>query len=334
MVGTPDFRHEAKEALRRANVELSSGDDTRLRYAALELRMCIEALTYGRAAAYKDDFPLEEYSDWQPRRVMSALVALDPIADKGIRLQMSKHPTGSKKLQEWQDMGTERILSLVEIKKHYDALGSWLHCPTPAQRQSMKATDKARFRARCEKIAAILEEVLASPMWNAVVRQHATFDCDRCSNPVRAFRPLGADTSAATCMNCGAGYALHGGKGKKAWWEADQMSCKCPKCKIEAFLWRDEIKQGATFVCEGCQSALLITLGVAVIGAAWIEANNWRASAPSQSGSLALSSSGKAGGTIASIGTLAMHLDRQNADIRLTTQNRSYEFVGIDFGKM
>ena len=262
---TPDFRSEAQQALERAKKEMATDEEMRLRYAALELRMSMEALTYGRAAAYNDDFPLEEYADWQPRKVMSALIDLDPHADKGFRLQMGKHPVGSPEPAEWIDMGTERVLSLAEIKKHYDALGSWLHTPTIAQRRSAKATDMESLRSRCETVVQTLDEVLASGLWNFVFRQHASFDCDRCSNPIRAFRPLGVTTSSTTCRKCGAGYVLHGGKGEKSWWEADQVRGQCPKCKTAILLWRDEILQGALFACDECNSQLLVTMGIGLV---------------------------------------------------------------------
>jgi hypothetical protein len=44
-----DFRQRAREALRRAKNELSSTDPERMRYAALELRFAMEAVTYDRA---------------------------------------------------------------------------------------------------------------------------------------------------------------------------------------------------------------------------------------------------------------------------------------------
>ena len=46
----------------------NSNDDERPPYAVLELRFAMEAITYDRAQAFKDDLPFEEYSTWQPRK--------------------------------------------------------------------------------------------------------------------------------------------------------------------------------------------------------------------------------------------------------------------------
>ncbi len=48
-----NFRNEARKALGRAKFELDTKQQDRLIYAALELRMAMEALAYDRAHAYK-----------------------------------------------------------------------------------------------------------------------------------------------------------------------------------------------------------------------------------------------------------------------------------------
>lgn len=41
----------------------------------------MEALTYDRALAYKDEFPSDEYETWQPSKVMSVLFEIDPTTE-------------------------------------------------------------------------------------------------------------------------------------------------------------------------------------------------------------------------------------------------------------
>jgi len=60
-----NYRNDARNSLKRAKAELTQADDERLKYAALELRMTMEALTYDRALAYKDELAFmmrERYS--------------------------------------------------------------------------------------------------------------------------------------------------------------------------------------------------------------------------------------------------------------------------------
>ena len=72
-----NYRNEARLRRDAAKHELATGDDTRLRYAALELRMSMEALTYDRALAFKAEFPPNEYETWQPKKVMFVLLEIN-----------------------------------------------------------------------------------------------------------------------------------------------------------------------------------------------------------------------------------------------------------------
>src|SRR5689334_18183442 len=78
-INAPDFRHSARESLIRGKAELAANNPHRLRYAALELRDAMEALTYDRALAFKDDIPPEQYKTWQPRKLMAVLLDIDPL---------------------------------------------------------------------------------------------------------------------------------------------------------------------------------------------------------------------------------------------------------------
>src|SRR5258708_30871845 len=86
MTNAPDFRHSARTALERARAELASNEPYRFRYAALELRDAMEALTYDRAMAYKNDIPPEDYYTWQPRKLMMVLLGVDPDIGKSSTL--------------------------------------------------------------------------------------------------------------------------------------------------------------------------------------------------------------------------------------------------------
>ena len=54
-----NFRHRAREALARAKAEIDSGEPERLKYAALELHMAIEAVTYERAVIQSVQDPVK-----------------------------------------------------------------------------------------------------------------------------------------------------------------------------------------------------------------------------------------------------------------------------------
>ena len=72
---------------------MDSGDAARLPYAALRLRMALEALIYERADAYRPYIDLSDSDTWQPSKIMDALLSADPNAAKGITVAMGLEET-------------------------------------------------------------------------------------------------------------------------------------------------------------------------------------------------------------------------------------------------
>src|SRR2546429_3472132 len=95
--------------------------------------MAMECLTYDRALAFKDEFPPSEYDTWQPRKVMSVLLEIDPTADKDSSIAVGVEAVPGVPAASMQSLGSEKVLNLGMLRKHYDALGSYLHVPTLKQ---------------------------------------------------------------------------------------------------------------------------------------------------------------------------------------------------------
>lgn len=259
-----DYRNDAKRGLARARNELASADDARLIYATLELRMAIESLTYDRALAYKKEFPPSEYETWQPKKVMAVLLDIDPSADKDSSLAYGEEPSYGVAPAVMTSLGTEKVLNLATIKRHYDALGSHLHVPTVKQRNNGIGVDHGKLRERCNEIAEYLSQVLASPVWNTTIGLFASIDCIECGKPVRKRIPRGQTVVDAKCFECGATYKVtDAGKGKSRF-EPDQVEVNCgnPDCTTSFLLWRSEIQSGSIWQCDGCAGQNVIQLGV------------------------------------------------------------------------
>lgn len=161
-----NYRDVARKSLNRAKQELTSNEKHRFRYAALELRMAFEALIYERAGNYSEELPGEKLSTWQPGKLLSLLLEIDPSADKNRGLSVGIEEECGKPAKEMTYMGEERVIRLSEIKKYYDRLSSYLHTPTSDQVAEGKGADAEKILLRCNEIVAILEQVLASPIFN------------------------------------------------------------------------------------------------------------------------------------------------------------------------
>lgn len=179
---TKQYRSHARQSLARALDQMAAGQ---LRYAALELRFAIEALTYDRAQAYAEELPAEARAKWQPQKVMDALIEIDPHAGDSYRLSIGKEPAPGVAPTHMVDLGEDVVFGLKDIKTHYHALGSYLHVPSMQKLDEPFSDDDSRMRERLEATAEALTKSLASKVWNCTLSPAYTFDCFRCERPIR-----------------------------------------------------------------------------------------------------------------------------------------------------
>jgi hypothetical protein len=258
------YRNDARVAQKRARIELDSGDDRRIKYAALELREAMESLTYDRSAAYKEELPPIVYETWQPRKVMELLLEVDPSADKDSSLAFGLQETPGVAATVMRSLGSEKVLNLKQLKKHYDALGSFLHVPT--LKQSLAGPiDHAKRRERCEQISKYIEGVLASPIWNSTLGTFAEVECENCGETIRKRLPRGTEQLSAECFGCHATYTVTDAGPDKTYWQLNMVDVECanPNCCEVIHILHHEFKEGSTWTCKECGGRNLIALGVA-----------------------------------------------------------------------
>jgi hypothetical protein len=263
-----DYRDRARRALERARGELSSNDDERLPYAVLELRFAMEAITYDRAQAFKDDLPYEEYSTWQPRKLVAVLADIDPSIMKSSTLRTGVEDQLGVRSTKMKLAGTEFVLTAEDVKGHYDSLGAGLHIPTMAQFQNDKLPNPISVRARCEEVVSIVDRVLSSKIWNITLGESSHIDCFRCKNPMRRRMPHGVTSLKAECFECKAQYTVEEeGNGKVLWTPVmEEAPCANRNCTRTKALWPDEVRPGIYWTCKECGVVSEISLRVGVKG--------------------------------------------------------------------
>jgi len=257
------YRSVARSCLARARLELAAEEAFRGRYAALELRMAMEALTYDRAKAYEAEIPPNELSTWQPRKLMELLIEIDPRAGNDSSLSFGSEETPGVAATKMHFLGSEKVLSLAVLKKHYDALGSFLHLPTLKQMEGGGDIDWTKVRMRCDEIASAVEEAVASPVFNITFGEFSQIACAECGQPVRKRVPPGLAGASASCFNCGVGYRLKPAPGDQVEWIPDQQEVKCGTegCDHVFAVWKSHIAVGRHWTCPKCQTRFRIGLG-------------------------------------------------------------------------
>lgn len=259
-----NYRHQSRGHLQSAKDELSANSDHRLKFAALELRMAMECLTYDRAHGFKDEFPPDEYDTWQPRKVLAVLLEIDPLADKDSTLAVGAEAVPGVPAASMQSLGSERVLSLGMLRKHYDALGSYLHVPTLKQSRDGPPLDFKKLRSRCEEIVSFVEQVLASPIFNITLGNFAELACMECGRRMRKRLPHGEKEVKADCFECDASYTIIVESDGKVLWKPHQQHVRCanPSCERTIVVWDRELRVGGGWECEACHGRNVLGLGV------------------------------------------------------------------------
>ncbi|KKM92370.1 hypothetical protein LCGC14_1219120 [marine sediment metagenome] len=259
-----NYRGKSRQHLRAASKQLGTKADSDLKYAALELRMAMEALTYDRAVAFKEEFPSEEYDTWQPKKVMAVLLEIDPLTDKDSTLAFGLEEEYGIQPKEMKSLGSETVLNMCVLKKHYDALGSFLHIQTIKSTKAGKTVNHEKMRKRCEEIAVYLNKVLSSPVFNSTIGVFASIECSECSKKIRKRIPRGEDAIHVECPDCDASYRIVSSGDNQALWEPLQQKVECanPECTRKIVVWEKEIRLGRHWICPDCDGENKIVLGV------------------------------------------------------------------------
>lgn len=105
---TPNSRHSAREHIGAAKVLLLVSGESSARYACLNLRMAIEALTYQTLQAYLAEVPNSAMTAWTPKKVIDELLAVDPMADKTSRISFGKQDALGEPSKSMKYLGEDR----------------------------------------------------------------------------------------------------------------------------------------------------------------------------------------------------------------------------------
>lgn len=259
-----EYRNEAKSALDRARQTLAAGRDCELRYAALELRMALECLVYERAQGYREELSSKKLNTWQPKQLLNILLTIDPHADQTSSIRFGVEKEFGVPAEEMTYLGTDRVISLKEIKEYYDRLGSYLHAPTIDQVRLGKGLPGQKLRKSCEDLSNIIGGSLKSKVWNVNFKVTTSLDCEDCGTKIVRRVQAGKDQFDATCIECEASYILTRTADDKFTWKADnlQVACANPACEKEISVWRRDIAVGKYWKCQSCDGKNEIIFGL------------------------------------------------------------------------
>jgi DNA-directed RNA polymerase subunit RPC12/RpoP len=247
-----DYRSLARERLDKASRLLGTDDGDDLIYACLELRKCIEALSYSLLQAYLKEVPLRALETWQADKVMRELRKIDPQAHHTSRIRIRLEGQNGQPDGPWKYMGEDRRLDERFATKAYQTLGNFIHVPTIKQSHADQSERLPVIRARAEKIRRHLAHVLAARIWNSNLATRYTFDCSECEAPVSRRVSVVKAGGEVECGNCGQQFDAEPEADGRMLFIPRSFSWECAVCHVRREIAQGLAKDGRDVSCPQC----------------------------------------------------------------------------------
>ena len=216
---------------------------------------------------YAKDLGPEQMKTWQPKQLMDRILEVDPQAGQAATLSYGIEPSPGETPGAMTTLGTDSVVRLATLKRHYAALGSYLHTPTLDQLKKEKPHDMSKLRDRCKTIADDIKVVLSSKVWGVAFAQRGEIDCGRCGKKLRRrIRPNGP-ARKVQCWECGANYTIRVTTKRQVAFDPCQRPIPCVSagCMATNYLWEDEFKKGTQWDCDACGTRQCLSLSVSCL---------------------------------------------------------------------
>jgi hypothetical protein len=249
---------EKRQALEQATKLLSLTDELSLRYAALELRRCIEAVVYEKLWLYRDRFPPKVARTWQPPQAFRALLVMEPDAERTVKIRYARESElGVQSLRPYQTLGADQRFSLKWLKETYNKLGKLLHASWPFESTSSRsslATSRDFLLQVSVKLQPFVEKTFTSTLAETV-----EFKCLECETTVKANAAGLQKAGEVTCLNsaCGCRYIASINETGYSF-RLDALVADCTKCNHEIRIPAQRLKLDYQFSCGNCQQKFAI----------------------------------------------------------------------------
>ncbi len=273
---TLEFRARARQHADKARVILNKSTDADVPYAALELRKAIEAIAYERMLSYRNDISDEKLKTWQPPKVLDIVAAIDP----GTRYTVVISAELVDGSGEYTPLFTEIALSNKTVRKHYHALGRYLHMPTIKQIEDGNDHNLSSVRQLCEAVLTSIQDVINVENWVISTNRPIDFACMRggCNSKIRrnaaSLLPPHADHPSeplkVECFECEATYSVsfNGESFSTPDPEMSRVKCEHLNCQRELQIWHADARRAlrenkqSIVTCDGCGGSSQVVLGL------------------------------------------------------------------------
>ena len=249
------MEHSKYKCHESAKTLIAEGTAVSLRYAALELRFCMEAITYEKLEASAKHIPPRVLEAWQPPQAVKMLLEHEPKADKGFVLFAGIEEVYGKPSENMQFVGEHKAFNLSWLRKHYNKVGGYLHYSHRAKRAKRETTDSIReyLQEVCDEVG----EVLRGNIIGGWLDQVFESECEKCQQVVIVGKSTLDQTRHIICHNpnCRAEYFVQvSDDGARVGFLLKVTRFECGKCKSEIPVENKKLDIGFQFQCLECKT--------------------------------------------------------------------------------
>lgn len=241
-----------REHLRRAKELLVTGQPADLLYAALELRLCLEAMTYEKLRTFAQYLPTSFIEKtWQPPQLLKAMKQFDAMADESFELHMGgiAVPGVPPKDEEFKLVGVHKAFGLKWLTKNYNKVSSLLHL-----QRSAPAEQEKKWRDDLSSIANEIEAAQRGSILGMCFVDKINFECELCQSQVTVSERFARNQRRAICLNssCETEYEAKI-DGATIFFVPLFYRAPCKACQTEIIVHHRDLRQDLVLACPSCK---------------------------------------------------------------------------------
>jgi hypothetical protein len=240
------------ECLERAKRLLASGDAAALRYVGLELRFCLEAVTYEKLRAYSSRLPADVLARWQPPQAVAALLELEGEAEEEYTVAVGIQR--DSEIKPLEVIGEHRTFTSAWLRKHYNKLGSFLHLPN--ENRSVGSGPSVASEGLREYLAEVLKECerIVDTSITSTLAPIVEFTCQLCQRKIVANAESARRRGRVVCLDgaCAAEHIVVTGEDGSLYCRPSGNSFACQGCGHEGLVPTKLQAKGHEFACVKC----------------------------------------------------------------------------------
>jgi hypothetical protein len=249
------MRHSALQCLQRAKDLIAKDDEVSAKYACLELRYCIEYITYSQLQVYLQEIPDDTVKKWTPKQIISVLLEVDPDADQSVTISIGRQEACGIPAKTMKLLGEDRRFSLKWANIQHNALGSFLHAPSLDQIEKGEFPTKEKIQNKASEVVLQIDHILSSPVYNVSFGNFYNFDCNYCKTKIKCRVENINKEHGIICPNskCKAVHDIDSERDNNFTVKARETKYKCPSCNASNSIGSHLIDYGNVLLCISCK---------------------------------------------------------------------------------